>query len=319
MNTLKRALIVLALTLFSFGPAFAQQTAYSGVSVHGPFTNTTGAPAGLAQMLGANYEEPFVTAGATGYAQWTAGRVYIDGHTAGGIYIPASSASGVALDASKTSCVYPAFTTCDIVYANSSGVVGVTTAIATAKAAGATPLAYIETNSSAVPTKITYPYQLTVGQFPINLATDVTGSLVTPTFSANTIPAAATLTLTAAQSGSTVLMGATTGEVITLPTPAAGVWYDVIVTVSNTSNSNEIQTGASQFLVGSAVEGASAAATSIFLADGSTIRALKCNGTTTGGLIGSEYRIQGISSTVWQITGTNIASGTIATPFTGTP
>lgn len=176
-NALKHVLGFGLGLLLACSVSFGQQTTYTGISIHGPFTNTTSAPSGLAQMLGPNFELPFVTAGSTGYIKYTAGTIYPDGHTAGGIYIAASAAAGVALDASKNSCVYPAFTTCDIAYANSSGTVAVTTSIATAKAAGDTVLAYIETNASKVPTKITYPYQLTVAMPPFNLATDVIGNL----------------------------------------------------------------------------------------------------------------------------------------------
>ena len=52
-----------------------------------------------------------------------------------------------------------------------------------------------------------------------------------------------------------------------------------------------------------------------FGADGTTIRALSSNGTTTGGLIGDYYELTAISATQWFIRGLLVQSGTAATPF----
>ena len=136
----------------------------------------------------------------------------------------------------------------------------------------------------------------------------------------STLAVGATRSLTAAQSGSLVLMGATTGEVITLPTAAQGLWYDIVITVTNTSNYNEIRTSSgSQFLLGEVAHSATGIAALTFWADGTTIQAIKMDGAHLGGLIGSHFHVKGISTTQWEISGTNLGTATMTTAFTATP
>lgn len=130
----------------------------------------------------------------------------------------------------------------------------------------------------------------------------------------------ATATLTPDQSGALVRFDSATGVVYTLPTASAqtiGLSFDFAVTVSVTSNAHKIITAdAATFLVGAVVMGSIATATvGGFSANGTTIRALSANGSTTGGLIGETYRVTCISATQWQISGVCIGSGTLATPF----
>jgi hypothetical protein len=147
-------------------------------------------------------------------------------------------------------------------------------------------------------------------------AQSIAGSL---SYSQPIIAPAATLTLTNAQSGSLVQMGATTGEVVTLPTPVPGVNFTIAITVSNTSNYNEIQTPAGVFLLGTVSHSASGIAPLNFWADGTSIRALKMDGAHLGGLIGSYFEIYAISTTQWVIGGTNLGTATMTTAFTATP
>jgi hypothetical protein len=137
------------------------------------------------------------------------------------------------------------------------------------------------------------------------------------------ISAAATLAPTCAQSGSLILMGATTGEVVTLPAASAGnlgCWFEFVVTVSNTSNSNEIRTASSSnFLLGAVQHSATGIAPLTFWADGSSIQAIKMDGAHLGGLIGSVFTVTEISATVWSITGTNEGTATMTTAFNATP
>lgn len=133
------------------------------------------------------------------------------------------------------------------------------------------------------------------------------------------IPVAATITLTAVQSGALVQMGATAGEVVTLPTPSPGLWYDFVITVTNTSNYNEIESGsASIFLLGDAQHCATGSACLDFWANGTSTEAIKMDGAHLGGLIGSHFHIQGISATQWEISGVNLGTATMTTAFTGT-
>lgn len=127
----------------------------------------------------------------------------------------------------------------------------------------------------------------------------------------------ATAALTAAQSGSTVLFDRAAGIVYTLPAPVVGLYFDFITTVTITSNSAEVDTDAgTTFLVG-AVELLTSASATTFAAYGNGTSHVKIasNGTTTGGIKGSQYRMTCISSTVWQVSGLLAGSGTLATPF----
>ena len=73
---------------------------------------------------------------------------------------------------------------------------------------------------------------------------------------------------------------------------------------------------ATEFLLGEVFAYTTATASGAgFAANGTTIRALSSNGTTTGGLIGDDYTVTAISATVWFISGVTVGSGTLATPF----
>jgi hypothetical protein len=128
----------------------------------------------------------------------------------------------------------------------------------------------------------------------------------------------ATVTLTEAQSGSTVLFDRAAGIVYTLPAPQPGLYFDFEVLTTVTSNAHKVITdAAASFLVGSVVsiDTDSGNVTVGFTADGTTIRAISQNGTTTGGLKGTTFRIKALSSTIWMISGIEQGNGTVATPF----
>lgn len=123
--------------------------------------------------------------------------------------------------------------------------------------------------------------------------------------------------LTAAQSGSIVQWNAAAGFTITLPAPVVGLTYSMSVGVSVTSSNHKIITNAaSVFLLGGLQLGSVAGTNAITVpADGSTIRAVTMNGSTTGGLIGTNFNLTCISLTQWIVEGTVAGSGTVATPF----
>lgn len=128
----------------------------------------------------------------------------------------------------------------------------------------------------------------------------------------------ATRTLTTDESGALCLLDSAAGVVYTLPPPTwIGMEFEFAVTVSRTSNAHKIITdAATTFLVGAVGMLNNGAATGeAFSADGTTIRALSSNGTTTGGIIGDRYRVTAISLTQWSIAGVLVQSGTAATPF----
>lgn len=130
---------------------------------------------------------------------------------------------------------------------------------------------------------------------------------------------AAAVTLTAAQSGQTFLLDAATGVVYTLPAPVVGLTYTFQASVSVTSNSHEVRTNTSTVFIAGNIAQVGSTTTFGFNANGTSIQAYKANGTTSGGLIGTQLVFTCVSPTKWMVGGTNVASGTAGTPFTATP
>lgn len=126
----------------------------------------------------------------------------------------------------------------------------------------------------------------------------------------------AATTLTAKQSGALVLMDAAAGFTITLPTPVIGMQFEFLQTVTQTSGTQKIITSASTiFLLGEVFTFTTATASGAgFAFDGSTHIAYASNGTTSGGIIGTRFKVEALSATVWAITGVVVGSGTIVTP-----
>lgn len=128
----------------------------------------------------------------------------------------------------------------------------------------------------------------------------------------------ATVTLTAEQSGSKILMDRAAGIVFTLPTNVVGLTYEFFVSTSVTSNSYKIITSTgTQLLVGQSIsiDTDTSNAVAAFTGNGTTHIAVTMNGTTTGGLIGTVLRFTCISSTLWLVDGFNQGSDAVATPF----
>lgn len=129
----------------------------------------------------------------------------------------------------------------------------------------------------------------------------------------------ATASLSEADSGSLVLMDRAAGIVFTLPAACKiGTKYEFIASASVTSNAYKVITGAgTELLIGTlaSVDTDTSDAMAGFSGNGSTHVAVSANGTTTGGLIGSKWIFEKISSTQWQVSGTNRGSGVVATPF----
>lgn len=127
----------------------------------------------------------------------------------------------------------------------------------------------------------------------------------------------ATRTLLQRESGALVLFDRAAGIVYTLPAPIEGTYFDFAVTVSVTSNAAKVITDAAATFIVGAVNMVTIAtvAGAGFSANGTTIRALSANGSTTGGLVGETYRVTAMSATQWVISGVTVGSGTILTPF----
>lgn len=100
------------------------------------------------------FRAPTVKTGAvTTSVYWTAGTINNGGKAV------AVSAGSAALGATKTDCTPPGFSACNILYADSTGTVAITTSAYTASAVGNTIMAYIETSAASVPTNIVLPQQ----------------------------------------------------------------------------------------------------------------------------------------------------------------
>jgi len=131
------------------------------------------------------------------------------------------------------------------------------------------------------------------------------------------IACGAATTLVAGQSGALVLLDTAAGSIVTLPTPIVGMTFDFAVSVSVTSNSHIIGGSAGEFLMGGIqmMIDTTGVSEGQFL-NGTTHLTLTHNGSTTGGLIGTNYRFVGVSTTQWMVTGLCAGSGVLATPAT---
>ncbi len=149
------------------------------------------------------------------------------------------------------------------------------------------------------------------------LNTNSSGGCIAPGQHVEVIACGAAKTLTASDSGALVLLDTAAGSIVTLPTPIAGMVFDFAVSVSVTSNSHIIGGAAGEFLLGGLqmMIDTTAVSEGQFL-DGATHLTLTHNGSTTGGLIGTNYRFVGVSATQWSVTGLCAGSGTLATPAT---
>ena len=126
----------------------------------------------------------------------------------------------------------------------------------------------------------------------------------------------ATRTLLAKESGALCLFDSLTGNIYTLPAPVEGMNFHFISILANTSLAQKVITSAATIFIGGAVfSGELAASMDIFQADIAATVTISSNGSTTGGLIGSQYTLTALSSTTWGIKGVIIGSGTLATPF----
>lgn len=132
----------------------------------------------------------------------------------------------------------------------------------------------------------------------------------------------ATVTLTAAQSGSTILFDRATGIVFTLPAPSVGLIYKFYVSTTISSGSAKVITNAGTvFILGNIVANTANATPAAndgpktFAANGTTHLAITQSGTTTGGVVGSWFELECVSSTIWVVKGVLLCTGIIATPF----
>lgn len=132
----------------------------------------------------------------------------------------------------------------------------------------------------------------------------------------------ATLTLKENQSGSLIAFDRAAGTAVTLPAACKkGVWFEFVVSVTNTSVGNKVITGtATELMVGYILncdtDTSDAVAIWKSLVGTSNISfTLGGSDTTKGGLKGDRVRVTKINSTTWQVEGVTGGTGTVATPF----
>lgn len=127
----------------------------------------------------------------------------------------------------------------------------------------------------------------------------------------------ATYTPTAAQSSSYFTLNPAAATTITLPAPVVGETYTFVVqtAATGTNTLKWITNTASVYLQGTDIIATVGGASSIFQGNGTSHISFNCNGTTTGGLIGSIISFYCLSATNWQVTAQNFGSGSLATSF----
>lgn len=123
----------------------------------------------------------------------------------------------------------------------------------------------------------------------------------------------ATVTLTAADSGKTFVFDRAAGIIYTLPAPYPGMTFDFITSVTVTSNNATVITNTGTVFIAGAV-GVLASAVTEFACNGTSHVKVQSNGTTTGGVLGGRLHFTAITTTLWQVDGLLVGSGTGATP-----
>ena len=149
------------------------------------------------------------------------------------------------------------------------------------------------------------------------------GTFTTLTATANVGPvptaAGATLTLTAAKAGQTVLLNTLAGSVVTLPAATGtGNKYKFVVSATTTSGAHKILAASvSDFINGLAI-GESSNTCKAFASAAATNHSIQMPFAGTqpsGGFIGDYFEFQDIATNLWQVNGMYQAGTTPTTPF----
>jgi len=127
-----------------------------------------------------------------------------------------------------------------------------------------------------------------------------------------------TQTLTAAQSGSLVVLDRAAGCDVTLPADEVGLTYDFVVKTSVTSNDYSINGAAtSDLLIGGIQIHSSSTLDKVtqFSPDGTDDDVMSMNGTTTGGEKGTYFTVTCIATNRWHVSGVLVGTGVFTNPF----
>ena len=122
-------------------------------------------------------------------------------------------------------------------------------------------------------------------------------------------------TLSPTWSGSTMLFDTAAGITYTLPKPSIGAQFNFIITATVTSSNHKIITDASTtFMQGILMMGGASDTAGLFHGNGTSHVAITMNGTTTGGILGTEINLYCLTSTLWEAEGVVLGSN-IVTPW----
>ncbi len=122
------------------------------------------------------------------------------------------------------------------------------------------------------------------------------------------------VTLGKNDSGSLFVLKSADGLTVTLPTGGRGLFYDFVVGTSVTApDKYEIKTQTADKIRGVLVNSRDDTASKSFVATSSD--EIDMDGSTTGGLIGTGFRLVCDNDGVWNVFGLNGSSGSEATPF----
>jgi hypothetical protein len=126
---------------------------------------------------------------------------------------------------------------------------------------------------------------------------------------------AATLTITTADyNGQTVNLTRAAGITVTLPAATgSNATYSFVVSTTVTSNSNIIKVANATDVLNGTLNVSGATGTVFGTVPASDT--ITMNGTTTGGLAGTNLKFTCISTTQWLVEGNNLGTGSVATAF----
>lgn len=134
-----------------------------------------------------------------------------------------------------------------------------------------------------------------------------------------TAATAATLTVTAADSGSIINLNRAAGIAVTLPAATGtGNVFRFYVGTSITSNTTTIKVANSSDVMGGVATIGSSGGTSLSTGTTSTSDTITMNGSTQGGLIGTYCEIRDVQTNLFQVTYHGVGSGVAITPFSAT-
>lgn len=124
----------------------------------------------------------------------------------------------------------------------------------------------------------------------------------------------ATLTITSALAGKTIVSNLAATQTFTLPA-ASGTGHEYTIFVETTKTGDLVIQAASASDVINGAVAVTTDAAGVTIPTAATSDTITMNGTTTGGVQGSRVTLQDVASGVWSVTGALVSTGTEATPF----